>query len=826
MSSPAGSGASTPLLSSETASPPPGYQSIRKSSDSIASESVADAVEVHRSIEDDVLPETAVVGRNLGWSSAFVIIISRVIGSGIFATPGAITSSVGSIGLSLLLWVAGALISWCGLAISLEYGCMLPRSGGEKVYLEFTYRRPRFLASTLMAVQAIVLGFTASNCIVFGEYVLFALGKTPQDHKLDVRLLAVGLMTVITIIHGCFLKTGIAIQNALGWVKILLVVFMILASAVVVATGYQATPGSGTVFPRTWDGIWEGSVWNWGVISTALFKVFYSYAGLQNVNNVLNEVRDPVRTLKSAATTALVASCILYFLINVAYFLVVPLDEIKHSGELIAALFFERTFGSEFGAVFLPLAVAVSAVGNVMVVTFSLARLNQEIARQGFLPFSDFLSSTRPFGAPLGGLIVHYIPSAIVICVPADNIYSFILDVEAYPGQFFALATSFGLIWLRWKRPDLKRPYKAFLPAVWLRIVLSLALVAAPFVPRQGEDAGAHLFRVTYALVGISVILFGVLYWLFLAILLPRWGGYKLEETADVLKDGTTVTKFTRPGQPHAGPEGKHHVNTVLNYYLEAEDGSPPPPTYVDQPQTYFRPTKPLNVTVHDVTGDEANYNLDNHGFQIYKHESREKEFVDDEKIKAEYYPETEQLLKDATGASRIFIFDHTIRRQQKDRRASDGPPLRGPVERVHIDQSYEASLSRVAHHLPDEAEELLKNRVQIINVWRPIKQIFRSPLAVASAPSVPDSDLVPVALIYPNRRGETYTVRPNPQHKWFFKYAQRPDEVTLIKCFDSRDDGSVARRVPHSAFVDPAEEDKEPRESIEVRALVFYDSK
>jgi Amino acid permease len=84
-----------------------------------------------RSVENDVLPESAVVGRNLGWSSAYILIMSRVIGSGIFATPGAILQSVGSPGITLLLWIAGALIAWLGLAISLEYGCMLPRSGGR-----------------------------------------------------------------------------------------------------------------------------------------------------------------------------------------------------------------------------------------------------------------------------------------------------------------------------------------------------------------------------------------------------------------------------------------------------------------------------------------------------------------------------------------------------------------------------------------------------------------------------------------------------------------------------------------------------------------------
>jgi amino acid transporter len=252
---------------------------------------------------------------------------------------------------------------------------------GEKVYLEFTYRRPRFLASTLVAVNAVLLGFTASNCIVFGEYLLFALGSSPTaaDHPVLVRVLAVGLMTGITVLHGCFRRTGIAVQNILGWVKIGLIVFMTVASAVVVVLGNDSTPYkpyedmmTTTTITSTWDGIWQGSIWNWGVISTALFKVFYSYAGLHNVNNVLNEVRDPVRTLRSAAPAALATACLLYLLINVAYFLVLPLDAIKEGGELVAALFFERVFGQTMGKLLLPLAVAISAAGNVMVVTFSL----------------------------------------------------------------------------------------------------------------------------------------------------------------------------------------------------------------------------------------------------------------------------------------------------------------------------------------------------------------------------------------------------------------------------------------------------------------------
>jgi hypothetical protein len=168
-----------------------------------------------------------------------------------------------------------------------------------------------------------------------------------------------------------------------------------------------------------------------------------------------------------------------------------------------------------------------------------------------------------------------------------------------------------------------------------------------------------------------------------------------------------------------------------------------------------------------------------------------------------------------------VFIFDHTIRRQAPG--SSGGPRLRGPVQRVHIDQSYAASLSRVSHHLPDEADRLLKGRVQIINVWRPISKVERDPLAVADAHSVPDSDLVVTELIYPNRRGETYAVRYNKSHRWVYRSGLEPGQVLLIKCFDSKTDGR-ARRVPHTAFEDKTAAEGAPtRESIEVRALVFH---
>lgn len=341
-----------------------------------------------RSVELDTVPETATIGRNLSWISAYMLTVSRIVGSGIFATPGNIYKAVGSVGLTLTVWVVGVAVAACGLAVSLELGCMLPRSGGVKVYLEFMYQRPRFLASTMVAIQAVVLGFTASNCIVFGEYMLVALNKDVTAFA--QRTLAVGLLTAITIVHGCFLKTGIWVQNALAWVKIGLMVFMVILGLVALFLPQTVGGGAGTLHLTR---PFEGSNWELVTLSTATFKAMYSFAGYDNVNNVLNEVKEPVRTLKTMAPTALLTVAIFYLMLNLAYFTVVPLEEINRSGELIAALFFQRIFGASVGSTILSVLVAISAAGNVMVVTFALVRYSESIC-------NSLVTSDRTFSGP------------------------------------------------------------------------------------------------------------------------------------------------------------------------------------------------------------------------------------------------------------------------------------------------------------------------------------------------------------------------------------------------------------------------------------------
>ena len=228
-------------------------------------------------------------------------------------------------------------------------------------------------------------------------------------------------------------------------------------------------------------------------------------------------------------------------------------------------------------------------------------------------------------------------------------------------------------------------------------------------------------------------------------------------------------------------------------------------------------------VAIRDARPIADKVSLDANGFALVSHASAVRDFFDEEEVKRVYYPEIERLVKQETGAHRVHIFDHTTRRRVEGVQDRRGGP-RQPVRRVHIDHTARSGPQRVRDLLPDEADELLKGRVQVINVWRPIiGPLQDSPLAVCDATTIRFEDLVPSDLVYQHRVGETYSVKFNPDHQWFYVPRMQREEALLLKCSDTAT-GVPARFTPHSAFVDPTTPaDAPPRESIEVRTLVFH---
>jgi hypothetical protein len=266
-------------------------------------------------------------------------------------------------------------------------------------------------------------------------------------------------------------------------------------------------------------------------------------------------------------------------------------------------------------------------------------------------------------------------------------------------------------------------------------------------------------------------------------------------------------------------------VEAELNYLVPMAE-KPRSYTYEPTPGTARTNVvhEPHRLRIRDARPLAAELSLDREGFMLVGHKSAVRDFYDEGELRRVYYLEAERVIARATGAERVMVFDHTIRRRipgVEDRTAS---APRQPVPRVHNDYTVKSGPQRVRDLLDGEADARLRQRFAIVNIWRPIRGPLRdAPLAMCDARSVAFTDFVPSDLIYPDRTGETYQVTYNPAHRWLYVPGMRKDEALLIKTYDSAQDGR-ARFVPHSAFEDPtAPPDVLPRESIELRALVFF---
>lgn len=228
-------------------------------------------------------------------------------------------------------------------------------------------------------------------------------------------------------------------------------------------------------------------------------------------------------------------------------------------------------------------------------------------------------------------------------------------------------------------------------------------------------------------------------------------------------------------------------------------------------------------VTIRDARAVADRLTLDREGLALMPHDTQVTDFYDEEQIAQVYYPEMVDLLKTATGAEKVVVFDHT-RRADGLKDAEKG--VRPPVRSVHNDYTEKSGPQRVRDLLPpDEAETWLSGRrFAFINVWRPINgTVETAPLAVADATSVPYEDFIAADLVYADRTGEIFDVAYRPEHRWYYVSKQRQDEVMLLKCYDSARDGT-ARFTAHTAFDDPTSPPgAKPRESIEIRTMVLY---
>lgn len=264
------------------------------------------------------------------------------------------------------------------------------------------------------------------------------------------------------------------------------------------------------------------------------------------------------------------------------------------------------------------------------------------------------------------------------------------------------------------------------------------------------------------------------------------------------------------------------HVRATINF---AAPHDPRPEIHAHPPPEgqAARSAKPvrIEVPVHDVRSRREALCLDAEGLEIVPLSSA----IDAKEASARgtaLYAEAEASVAAATGARRVVAFDHNVR--SAPRSEAGEPGFQRPVRFAHNDYTESSGPQRVRDLLPDDAEALLQRRFAVINLWRPLGHPAEDvPLGVCDARSIRPEQLQPTALKYSDRTGEIYSLVHDSAQRWLYVPALPPDEALLLKCYDSATDGR-ARFTAHAAFRDPAARpEAPPRESLEVRTLVFF---
>ncbi|KAF8656226.1 hypothetical protein AX16_002662 [Volvariella volvacea WC 439] len=498
------------------------------------------------------------LGRQVTLLSAVMLNLGQILGSGIFSVPGSVLSSVGSPGLLLVYWALTPVFAFAGLALYSEYASMYPkRSGGQVAYLEEAYPRPRFMVSAVFAINAVLLSFSASNAIVFAQYTLTVLSIPVTPSSQTTLALIVAVVDVIIISTST--KWSLRIVNALSIIKTFSLVFMALTGVAVLA-GLTHIKDPYANF----HDIFEGSTSNPNSLSTAFLKTNHSFIGWANAFNVLGEIRstDPARTARKAGFLSLTVVTILFLIINLAYISAVPREDLRNSGQLVAALFFQNVFGDSR---ILSILVSCACLGNIQLYVIYLTvypviltggnanartRIIREVARQGFLPYASFFTSTKPFGTPIGPVSLRFgITAIVLLALPSRDAFNFLIDFMSYPTLVFNSAVAIGIWRIR------KRRAKEGLPKADIQVhnslivaylASSVALLVLPWIPPDSDHRDVSFWYATYCVAGIVFLLLCLLYYYLWIIFLPRLGGYEIIEVSEELSDGSRKRKLVR----------------------------------------------------------------------------------------------------------------------------------------------------------------------------------------------------------------------------------------------------------------------------------------
>jgi hypothetical protein len=266
-------------------------------------------------------------------------------------------------------------------------------------------------------------------------------------------------------------------------------------------------------------------------------------------------------------------------------------------------------------------------------------------------------------------------------------------------------------------------------------------------------------------------------------------------------------------------------VRATLNYSV---DNGIAPDYYFYEPDPAVKLNPPgtdvQEMTIHNGWPEVERLSVDREGFELHPFGASFDQFDDEPSVHAQFYPQVIDFVQRCTGAKRVVVFDHTLRKRLPADLKVQTTTQRPAVLLVHSDYTVVSGPQRVRDIMGAEAEPLLQRRVAFYNVWKPLyRRVDELPLAMCDATTHAPGDMLRMDLKYRERTGEIYVMRHSPAHRWLYFPHMQASQALLLKTYDSETDGR-ARFMGHSAFEDPTSPPDAPRrESIEVRTMAFF---
>ncbi|HDH1881418.1 TPA: amino acid permease [Staphylococcus aureus] len=397
--------------------------------------------------------------KNIGFFSAFAIVMGTVIGSGVFFKISNVTEVTGTAGMALFVWFLGGIITICAGLTAAELAAAIPETGGLTKYIEYTYGD--FWGFLSGWAQSFIY-FPAN---VAALSIVFATQLINLFHLSIGSLIPIAIASALSIVLINFLgsKAGGILQSVTLVIKlipiIVIVIFGIFQSGDITFSLIPTTGNSGNGF--------------FTAIGSGLLATMFAYDGWIHVGNVAGELKNPKRDLPLAISVGIGCIMAVYLLINATFLLTLPIELL--AGNLNAASDTSKILFGENGGKIITIGILISVYGTINGYTMTGMRVPYAMAERKLLPFSHLFAKLTKSGAPWFGAIIQLIIAIIMMSMGAfDTITNMLIFVI----WLFYCISFVAVIILRKREPNMERPYKVPL----YPIIPLIAILAGSFV--------------------------------------------------------------------------------------------------------------------------------------------------------------------------------------------------------------------------------------------------------------------------------------------------------------------------------------------------------